>query len=112
MKKKIPSLVGIQNRISQGLKVLQYYTTKNWVFKNEKFLHMKEKMTVGDRKKFYFSVEEVAYRLCFLSQRRQGRHSEISPWLDSVYNGGVHRKILRIDRYYTILLHIIFGHCR
>lgn len=53
------SLVGVQNRISQGLKVLQYYTTKNWVFKNEKFLQMKEKMTVGDRKRFYFSVEEV-----------------------------------------------------
>lgn len=53
------SLVGIQNRISQGLKVLQYYTTKNWVFKNEKFLQMKQKMSPDDRKRFYFSVEEV-----------------------------------------------------
>lgn len=53
------SLVGIQRRISQGLKVLQYYTTKNWTFKNEKFLQMKEKMSAKDQKTFYFSVEEV-----------------------------------------------------
>lgn len=53
------SLVGIQRRISQGLKVLQYYTTKNWVFKNEKFLHMKDKMSPKDHETFYFSVEEV-----------------------------------------------------
>lgn len=53
------SLVGIQRRVSQGLKVLQYYTTKNWVFKNEKFLHMKDKMSPKDQETFYFSVEEV-----------------------------------------------------
>lgn len=59
------SLVGVQRRISQGLKVLQYYTTKNWSFKNEKFLHMMELMSPADRKRFYFSVEEVRYRLIY-----------------------------------------------
>lgn len=53
------SLVAIQKRISQGLKVLQYYTTKNWTFKNEKFLQMKKNMTPKDLEMFYFSVEEV-----------------------------------------------------
>ena len=53
------SLVGIQRRISQGLKVLQYYTTKNWTFKNDKFLRMKERMSPKDRELFFFSVEEV-----------------------------------------------------
>lgn len=53
------SLVNIQKRISQGLKVLQYYTTKNWTFKNEKFLRMKENMSEKDQNMFYFSVEEV-----------------------------------------------------
>lgn len=52
-------MVGIQRRISQGLKVLQYYTTKNWTFKNEKFLRMKERMSPKDRELFFFSVEEV-----------------------------------------------------
>lgn len=56
---RICSLVGIQRRISQGLKVLQYYTTKNWTFKNEKFLHMKANMSPKDRDTFYFSVEDV-----------------------------------------------------
>lgn len=53
------SLVGIQRRISQGLKVLQYYTTKNWTFKNDKFLSMKNKLTAKDKELFYFSIEEV-----------------------------------------------------
>lgn len=57
--KFIFSLVGVQRRISQGLKVLQYYTTKNWTFKNEKFLRMKENMSRKDQEMFYFSVEEV-----------------------------------------------------
>lgn len=55
--------MGIQRRISQGLKVLQYYTTKNWIFKNEKFLRMKENMTKKDQELFYFSVEEVSRTL-------------------------------------------------
>lgn len=54
------SLVGIQKRISQGLDVLQYYTTKNWTFRNEKFLRMKEKMSAKDQEMFYFSVEDVS----------------------------------------------------
>lgn len=55
----VNSLVGIQKRISQGLKVLQYYTTKNWIFKNENFLRMKDKMSPMDLVKFNFSVEDV-----------------------------------------------------
>lgn len=60
------SLVGVQKRISQGLEVLQYYTTKNWTFKNDKFLRMKENMSDIDRQKFYFSVEEVRNTIIFL----------------------------------------------
>lgn len=39
--------------------MLQYYTTKNWTFKNENFLKMKERMSPLDLQKFSFSVEEV-----------------------------------------------------
>lgn len=53
------SLVAVQKRISQGLKVLQYYTTKNWIFKNDKFLRMRYKMNKADREKFNFNVEDV-----------------------------------------------------
>lgn len=65
------SLVGIQKRISQGLTVLQYYTTKNWSFKNEKFLHMMEIMSPADRKRFYFSVEEVRYQFIISCSTRR-----------------------------------------
>lgn len=61
------SLVAVQKRISQGLKVLQYYTTKNWIFKNDKFLRMRYKMTKGDRETFNFSVEDVSSILVCMS---------------------------------------------
>ena len=53
------SLVNIQRRISQGLKVLQYYTTKDWLFKNDNLRRLREKMSTVDQQKFDFNVEEV-----------------------------------------------------
>lgn len=47
------SLVSIQKRVSQGLKVLQYYTTKNWVFKNDNLQRLRDQMSTVDQQKFY-----------------------------------------------------------
>lgn len=54
------SLVDVQNRISQGLKVLQYYTTKKWVFVNDNLLRMQQTMCKEDVKKFNFNIDEVS----------------------------------------------------
>ncbi|CAO1407990.1 unnamed protein product [Diamesa serratosioi] len=48
-----PFLVNVQKRISQGLKVLQYYTTRDWIFKNENFRKMYEDMNEFDKETFY-----------------------------------------------------------
>lgn len=49
----------MQKRISQGLKVLQYYTTKKWVFRNDNLLKMEQNMCKDDLKKFNFNIDEV-----------------------------------------------------
>lgn len=54
------SLVGIQRRISQGLKVLQYYTTKDWVFKNDNLRRLRDQMSTVDQQKFYFIDDKVS----------------------------------------------------
>lgn len=54
------SLVGIQRRISQGLKVLQYYTTKDWVFKNDNLRRLRDQMSTVDQQKFYIIDDKVS----------------------------------------------------
>jgi alcohol-forming fatty acyl-CoA reductase len=53
------SLVNVQKRVSQGLKVLQYYTTRDWVFKNENFIKLYEEMNEVDKEKFYCDLKQI-----------------------------------------------------
>lgn len=45
--------MNVQKRVSQGLKVLQYYTTRDWVFKNDNLLKLHEEMNSVDKAKFW-----------------------------------------------------------
>ncbi|XP_030370365.1 putative fatty acyl-CoA reductase CG5065 [Scaptodrosophila lebanonensis] len=54
-----PFLVKIQKRISTGLKLLQYYTTKDWVFINDRFQEMSNKLSLTDQHIFDTSVSQV-----------------------------------------------------
>lgn len=51
--------MNVQKRVSQGLKVLQYYTTRDWVFKNENFIALNEEMNEVDREKFCCDSRQV-----------------------------------------------------
>lgn len=59
----------VQKRVSQGLKVLQYYTTRNWVFKNDNMMKLHSRMNQRDRERFNFNVDEVTQK------KRAGNHS-------------------------------------
>lgn len=53
------SLVQTQKRIQSGLEVLQYYTTRRWLFHNEKMKKISGSLSEYDRKTFYTDVEQV-----------------------------------------------------
>ena len=53
------SLVNVQKRVSQGLKVLQYYTTRDWIFKNENFIKLYQEMNEVDKEKFYCDLKQI-----------------------------------------------------
>lgn len=42
-----------------GLKVLQYYTTRDWVFKSDNCIKVHQDMSAVDKEKFYCNLEEL-----------------------------------------------------
>ncbi|XP_055904103.1 putative fatty acyl-CoA reductase CG5065 isoform X2 [Eupeodes corollae] len=54
-----PFLIKVQKKISGGLSLLQYYTTKTWEFKNEKFCQLNSKLNYVDREIFNICQEQI-----------------------------------------------------
>ncbi|KAK1116985.1 hypothetical protein K0M31_017034 [Melipona bicolor] len=67
-------MVRLQNRISVGLEVLQYFTTREWVFHNTNLLIMWGEMSPKDKKIFpidFLSIDDTAYiKTCILGARQ------------------------------------------
>jgi fatty acyl-CoA reductase len=56
-----PFLVKVQRRVSQGLKVFQYYTTRKWNFKNANMLELHQGLSEKDKELFNFDLSVVNY---------------------------------------------------
>lgn len=57
-------MVRIQKRISDGLEVLQYFTTREWVFHNTNLLILWGDMSSKDKKLFpidFLNIDEIEY---------------------------------------------------
>lgn len=52
-------MVRIYKRIAMGLELLQFFTTRQWVFHNDRFMGMWQDMSPADRRLFNFDVTEV-----------------------------------------------------
>ncbi|OAD60327.1 hypothetical protein WN48_05374, partial [Eufriesea mexicana] len=67
-------MVRIQNRISVGLEVLQYFTTREWVFHNTNLLIMWGEMNPKDKEIFpidFLCIDETEYmKTCVLGARQ------------------------------------------
>lgn len=56
-----PFLVKVQNRISHGLKVVQYYTVRNWIFKNDNLKQLQSEMNEVDKEIFFCDMAKLNY---------------------------------------------------
>ncbi|KAL0858722.1 hypothetical protein ABMA27_011199 [Loxostege sticticalis] len=56
---KKPFMVKIQKRINYGLEVLQYYTTKEWHFRNDNLLALRKKVSEKDDETFYTDITVI-----------------------------------------------------
>ncbi|XP_072948535.1 putative fatty acyl-CoA reductase CG5065 [Epargyreus clarus] len=52
-------MVNVQKRISHGLDVLQYYTTKEWHFRNTNFLSLQKRISATENEVFYTDVSSL-----------------------------------------------------
>uniref|UniRef100_A0A1B0GK99 Fatty acyl-CoA reductase C-terminal domain-containing protein n=2 Tax=Lutzomyia longipalpis TaxID=7200 RepID=A0A1B0GK99_LUTLO len=57
--RKKPFMVRVQNKVTMGLKVLQYYTTKKWDFKNTNMTKLYSSMDDRDKEIFNFDCMTI-----------------------------------------------------
>lgn len=69
-------MVNVQRKISTGLKLLQYYTTKDWDFRNESFQEMSDKLNSTDQEIFDTSVSQVNWDI-YISDYIRGMRTYI-----------------------------------
>ncbi|XP_057664481.1 putative fatty acyl-CoA reductase CG5065 [Diorhabda carinulata] len=62
-----PFMIRIQKRVSQGLKLLQYYTTRPWYFHNDKLTRIYESLNETDQQIFYSNRQKIDYNKYFLN---------------------------------------------
>ncbi|XP_052738909.1 putative fatty acyl-CoA reductase CG5065 [Bicyclus anynana] len=52
-------MVKVQKRISHGLSILQYYTTKEWHFRNTNFLSLQKRISEKENEIFFTDVSKI-----------------------------------------------------
>ncbi|XP_071565359.1 putative fatty acyl-CoA reductase CG5065 [Temnothorax nylanderi] len=52
-------MVKIQKRISDGLEVLQYFTTREWIFHNDKIIKMDNELSKADKEIFRIIIDDI-----------------------------------------------------
>ncbi|XP_015586810.1 fatty acyl-CoA reductase wat [Cephus cinctus] len=62
---KQPSLLKIYKKIHKFMAVLNYFTTKEWKFTNNRVKAMIEKLTPEDQKNFYFDIKKIVWDTYF-----------------------------------------------
>lgn len=52
-------MLHVQNKISQGLEVLQFFTMRNWTFSSQKFKDLNKYLAPDEYKMFFIDTEAV-----------------------------------------------------
>jgi fatty acyl-CoA reductase len=67
-------MLRVQQKISDGLRVLQYFTMRKWDFPNDRLLALRESMNDVDRREFNMDFEKMDmndyFRKCILGARQ------------------------------------------
>lgn len=54
-------LVPIQRRLSKASKAVEYFTTREWHFRNDNFVRLNKVLSPQDRKRFCFDVRTIEW---------------------------------------------------
>ncbi|XP_014227100.1 putative fatty acyl-CoA reductase CG5065 [Trichogramma pretiosum] len=56
-----PFLVKVQARVTYGINLVYYYTTKEWVFKNDRLKALRESILPEDKEKFFMDINVISW---------------------------------------------------
>ncbi|XP_001601942.1 putative fatty acyl-CoA reductase CG5065 [Nasonia vitripennis] len=56
-----PFLVKVQAKVTYGINLVYYYTTKQWIFKNDRLKAMRESLSPEDRKVFFMDIKVIVW---------------------------------------------------
>ncbi|XP_066593582.1 putative fatty acyl-CoA reductase CG5065 [Prorops nasuta] len=54
-------MIKVQNRVSSGLEMLQYYTTKPWIFQNDGMKDLQKRLSPDDKKTFFMDINSLVW---------------------------------------------------
>lgn len=69
-----PFMIRVQNRVNTGLELLQYYTMKEWIFRNDNLRDLHHRLCPSDREKFFMDTKLISwseYLLAYILGTRQ-----------------------------------------
>ncbi|XP_029671975.1 putative fatty acyl-CoA reductase CG5065 [Formica exsecta] len=69
-----PFMVRIQSRVNIGLELLQYYTMKQWIFRNDNLRDLHHRLCPSDRETFFMDTKLISwneYLLAYILGTRQ-----------------------------------------
>ncbi|XP_071631362.1 putative fatty acyl-CoA reductase CG5065 [Temnothorax longispinosus] len=69
-----PFLVRVQNRVNVGLELLQYYTMKQWVFRDDNLRDLEHQLCPSDKETFFTNTKLIGwneYLLAYILGTRQ-----------------------------------------
>uniref|UniRef100_A0A1B6C0C4 Fatty acyl-CoA reductase n=1 Tax=Clastoptera arizonana TaxID=38151 RepID=A0A1B6C0C4_9HEMI len=103
-------MVNIQRKIHDGMEVLQYFTTRQWVFENNKLIALRESMNSFDRTTFNLEFEKIDIvpylKECVLGARQYLMKEDLSTLPRC-------RKMLKVmyvlDRTTTLLFYLLLA---
>ena len=52
-------MIRVQNKISQGLEVLEFFTMRNWVFLSQKFKDLNKHLSPEEYKMFFIDSDSI-----------------------------------------------------
>jgi len=101
-------MVRIQRRIQGGLDVLQYYTTKQWVFRNDNMKALSHTLTEEDRQTFYTDIKMVEWDSYIKSYVLGTRHYCLQEDPATLPKARTHlKRLYLIDRTVTALFYLL-----
>ncbi|XP_058799064.1 putative fatty acyl-CoA reductase CG5065 [Phymastichus coffea] len=54
-----PFLVNVQARVTNGMNLVHYYTTKEWIFKNDNLKALRENLNPEDKENFFMDIRVI-----------------------------------------------------